>query len=289
MPKPLSASNAEIIHFIADDGEPVAVHVAGEGPALVMLHGWTASHAEWQMLTGELACHYRVYQWDARGHGGHALRTATIPTVARMAQDLSELMTHFGLAQVTLVGHSMGALTAWEYVRQFGTARLARICLIDQSPKLMTDAEWGLGIYGDFDAGRAARFTQSLEQDFVQTVLQLSAFGLNDRARKSFMANSRGWQNERSRLARLTPAPLIATWNSLVQADYRALLPLMTLPVLLIYGNESNFYPLQTAHYVHSQLPQASLQIYAGTDHCPHLWQPSRFVRDLLQFSASPD
>ena len=37
----------------------------------------------------------------------------------------------------------MGALTLWQYIRDFGTGRLARLCFIDQSPKLLTDAAPG--------------------------------------------------------------------------------------------------------------------------------------------------
>jgi pimeloyl-ACP methyl ester carboxylesterase len=77
--------------------------------------------------------------------------TDTPATVQRMAQDLRDLLQHFKLSDVTLVGHSMGALTIWEYIRQFGTDGLSRLCLIDQSPKLVTDATWSLGVYGDFD------------------------------------------------------------------------------------------------------------------------------------------
>lgn len=42
------------------------------------------------------------------------------PTVERMAQDIRSLMAHYDLEYPVLVGHSMGALTVWEYVRQFG-------------------------------------------------------------------------------------------------------------------------------------------------------------------------
>ncbi len=274
-----------MIHFAADDGEQIHVHVTGSGPPLVMLHGWTASHAEWRMFIKELACHHRLYLWDARGHGGHPLHVGTTATLSRMAHDLRQMLEYFELTDASLVAHSMGALTAWEYVRQFGTAGLARICVIDQSPKLVTDSGWALGIYGDFDAVLAAQFMQELRTDFVETVLRLSAHGLNIRARASYAQNSRGWQRERERLAQLAPAPLIDIWDSLTQADLRTTIPKINLPALLIHGECSNFYPLKTADYLHAQMPNAALQIYGDTDHNPHLWQPTRFLRDLLTFT----
>ena len=138
-------------HFVADDGETIHLEIAGTGPPLVMLHGWTASHQEWSPVVAALGAKHRVFRWDARGHGGHRLATATRPTVARMAQDLANLLAHYALTDVVLVGHSMGALTTWEYLRAFGTGGIRNLCFIDQSPKLVTDDDWKLGIYGDFD------------------------------------------------------------------------------------------------------------------------------------------
>lgn len=271
--------------FSADDGETIHVEVSGSGRPVVLLHGWTADHHEWQLFRQALGEEHRLYAWDARGHGGHQLQTTTAPTLERMARDLAQLLAHFDLADATLVGHSMGVLTIWEYLRQQGAARVRNLCLIDQSPKLLTDADWQWGIYGDFDVGRAACFAADLRQEFVETVLRLSAHGLNQRARAGFENNSRGWQRERERLGRLAPAPLIAAWNSLVQADYRALLPTIELPVLLIYGEQSNFYDAPVAHYVHERLRQSTLYVYENTDHCPHLWQPQRFLRDFAAFA----
>lgn len=274
-------------HFLADDGEPIHVEVSGQGTPLVMLHGWTADRSEWDAFREQLSRRHRLILWDARGHGAQPMRGTTAPTLARMARDLHQLFEHFDLTEVTLVGHSMGALTAWEYIRQFGCHKLARLCLIDQSPKLLTDAEWRLGIYGDFDAARSARFLEGLRSDFVETVLRLSAHGLNQRARRGFEENTRGWQRERERVANIHPHAMIAAWESIIQSDYRALLPTIEVPTWLLYGDQSNFYPLETAHYVHRNMPNAQLAIYDNTDHCPHLWQPSRFLADLAAFTDS--
>jgi non-heme chloroperoxidase len=271
-----------MIRFTADDGEALHVHIQGQGSPIVMLHGWAANHEEWTSFVGALSRDHCVYSWDARGHGGHELTTDTPANVQRMAQDLHNMLQHFELSDVTLVGHSMGALTTWEYVRQFGTDYLSKLCLIDQSPKLVTDAEWSMGVYGDFDAKRADAFLTELREDFAEGVLRLCAHGLNQRARKTYDANTKGWQAERARLRQLQPAALIDIWESLTAADYRDVLGKIDIPTLLIYGEQSNFYTIETAHYVQSHIPQAELHVYEGTDHSPHLWQVERFIRELL-------
>ena len=186
-----------MMHFLADDGEKIHLQISGDGPPIVLLHGWTASHQEWYPFLDQLNASHRVFRWDARGHGGHALTQDALPTVQRMAKDLSCLLQHYDLSEVVAVGHSMGALTLWQYIEDYGCAGIAKVCFIDQSPKLLTDDEWSHGIYGDFDQQRARAFLDSLKTDFSETVLRLGAYGLNARAREKYEENAKGWAKSR--------------------------------------------------------------------------------------------
>lgn len=276
-------------HFLADDGEKIHVKISGEGSPLILLHGWTSSSQEWFPFMGELNAKHRVYRWDARGHGGHTLAHDGSATVDRMARDLKNLIDHYSIENATAVGHSMGALTLWQYLRDHGTHGLGKLCLIDQSPKLMTADDWEHGIYGDFGVDRNQQLVGWLGEDFAEGVLKLCALGLNDRAREKYLQNHAGWERSRSALRALNPEPLIHCWNSLTEADYRDVLADIPLPTLLVYGGQSNFYRVETARYVASQIPKAILHIYEGTDHSPHQWQRERFVRELLDFIDAPD
>ncbi len=273
-------------HFLADDGEKIHLKISGDGPPMVMLHGWTASHQEWFPFAAELQKHHTVYRWDARGHGGHQVTDPSSTTVQRMARDLVNLLAHYELDDVTAVGHSMGALTLWQYIRDFSTVRLGRICLIDQSPKLVTDDQWRHGIYGDFRDSAAAAFRNNLEADFAESVLRLTALGLNTRAREKYEQNARGWEKSRIWLKQLDARSLIRCWNSLTEADYRDVLDQIDVPTMLVYGGESNFYHADAASYVHGAIRNSVLHIYEGTDHSSHQWQRERFTQELLTFAG---
>lgn len=274
-------------HFLADDGETIHLKISGDGPPLVLLHGWTANHQEWFPFLAEMNKRHRVYRWDARGHGGHVLKHEGSADVDRMARDLLNMIKHYALERPVVVGHSMGALTLWHFIRSFGTEQLGKICLIDQSPRLVTDDNWAHGIYGNFDQERSSAFLGALEQDFAESVLRLGALGLNLRARQKYEENARGWEKSRSWLQQLNPKPLIAIWQSLTEADYRDVLHEIDIPTLLIYGGESNFYHSDAAHFVRDNIRGAVLHIYEGTDHSPHQWQRERFTSDLLAFAAN--
>lgn len=240
-------------HFTTDDGERIHLTITGDGPPLILLHGWTASHRDWHPFMDDFNARHRVFRWDARAHGGHALRSATPVTVERMAQDLAQLIERYALDGATVVGHSMGALTLWQYLRDVGAAR-------------------------------NAAFMRDLKADFAEAVLRLVADGHNPAARLRYAENGEAMQSARRRLASFAAGPLIDCWASLAAADYRDVLKTITLPTLLIYGGASNFYGTDVAHHVRDSIPNALLHIYDDVDHAPHLWQRERFAGDVLAF-----
>lgn len=271
--------------YRASDGQVLHVKVAGQGSAIVFLHAWAANHRDWLSVANALAGEYRCYCWDARGHGGHSMTVNGSCDVGRMAEDLKDLLQQFGLVKPMLLGHSMGALTLWEYIRRYGCDHIGKLCFVDQSPKLVTDPDWHYGIYSDFDENRSRELITRMEQDFVEAVVRLVAEGNNSRAREGYTNNSPGFQRIRAYIGTLDPAPLISIWKSLCTADYRDVLPTINVPTLLIHGDESHFYSLELARYVRDHIPNAELRVYQGSDHSPQLWQRERFLADLRRLA----
>ncbi|MEI6559787.1 MAG: alpha/beta fold hydrolase [Rhodospirillaceae bacterium] len=270
-----------------DDGERLQVAVRGHGPPVVLLHGWATALGIWSRLIDDLARSHTVYAWTARGHGEPHPGSGggrEPPVVARMARDLAAVIGHFGLIRPTLVGHSMGALVLWQLIADHGPGAVGRLCLIDQSPRLVTDADWRLGIYGDWSRDRDRAFIDDLRADFAETVLRLIAGGHNEAARDQYRQNGRGIQRLREMLRGRAAEPHIVCWQSLTAADYRPLLPALTMPVMLVYGGVSNYYGPETARYVASRIPGAALHVFDDADHSPHLADRDRFLALLRSF-----
>ena len=133
--------------FTASDGQVVPVCVLGAGPPLVLVHGVGCSHRDWMPVARRLARRHCVLAWDARGHGSCRPVRGSI-TLARLACDLAEMLEQFGLDRSVLVGHSMGALVLMQYLQSYGTARVGGVVLVDQSPRIVTDDGWRLGLFG---------------------------------------------------------------------------------------------------------------------------------------------
>jgi pimeloyl-ACP methyl ester carboxylesterase len=283
----MTGHHPNLLRFPADDGAVLTVQVTGSGSPLVLLHEWAGDHRAWAPFVRVLGERFTTYAWDARGHGTRQGRDPV--TLARMSRDLANLFDHFGLSQAIVVAHSMGALTLWHYLGEAGCQRLKAICIIDQSPKIVTDDDWRLGIYGDFPAERSRRFVEGLLTDLPAAVLGLVADGHNERARRQIAANSEGIRRLRHRLEQLDPVPLAGCWTSLGEADLRPVLPRITVPTLLIYGMQSNYYGPQVADYVHRCIAGSVLHCYDDADHSPHQGHRQRFLADLAGFLTNLD
>ena len=96
------------------------------------------------------------------------------------------------------------------------------------------------------------------------------------------------WRMAREALGYMQPTVAIAIWKSLVEADYRDVLPAIGVPTLLAYGTASNFYTSDVARYVADHLAIARLSLYPDADHGPHLADPARFAAELIALVNPP-
>lgn len=95
-----------------DDG------TAPSAPGVLLLHGLMGRAAHWATTARWLAERYRAVALDQRGHG-HSDKPADGPfTREAYTLDAAAAIEQLGLAPVALIGHSMGALTAWQLAAQ---------------------------------------------------------------------------------------------------------------------------------------------------------------------------
>lgn len=105
---------------------------AGQGPAMILLHGWPQTSYAWRKVMPALGAQYRVIAPDLRGMGdtdkpasGYDMRT--------IATDIRELAAALGLEQPYLVGTDWGGLVARRYALDW-PGELDRIAIVDIVP-----------------------------------------------------------------------------------------------------------------------------------------------------------
>jgi non-heme chloroperoxidase len=277
-------------HFVADDGQRIPVQVRGAGPPVVLVHGLACSHRHWSAVARRIAGRSRVYAWDARGHGLCPTDNTTRITLARLARDLDNLIGFFRLDQVVLVGHSMGALVILQYLQDFGTRRVRAVTLVDQSPRVVTDEEWQLGLFGGCSTAMLAGLIAGARENLAEMVLrEIEATG-NPWLQRLFAADALLGRSLRRWLQSMEVRPLLDLCDSLVEADFRPLLRKLELPLQVVLGGRSAHYGgLALDAYYLRTVPHAWVEVYARSGHSPHYAEPARFARDLMRFIAEQE
>jgi len=118
-------------HTAQVNGTRLHYVTAGEGPPVMLLHGWPQTWYEWRHVIDLLADEYQVVAPDLRGFG-YSAKPAAGYDAATMAADLAALADHLGLRDVTVLGHDWGAVFGYVYaaktpsqVRALGIVEMA--------------------------------------------------------------------------------------------------------------------------------------------------------------------
>ena len=103
--------------FVEVNGNPISVHRGGEGPPLLLLHGYPQTHATWNKVAPCFAQEFHCIIPDLRGYGDSAIPASdqnhTAYSKRTMAQELIALMSQLGLRKFGVLGHDRGARVAY--------------------------------------------------------------------------------------------------------------------------------------------------------------------------------
>ena len=86
--------------------------------------------------------------------------------------------------------------------------------------------------------------------------------------------------------ARSDPNVVAAIWASLIEEDFRAILPAIRQPTLIAHGAGSHLYGADTADHLADALPNARSIAFTHSGHSPHLEEPELFNDSLRAFAA---
>lgn len=282
-----TAPETGLVRVLADDGHAIPVRVLGQGSPVVLVHGLGCSYQHWMPVARRLAGAHRVLAWDARGHG-LARQQAGVPiTLPRLARDLALLLEHFALDRAALVGHSMGALVVMQYLRDHGSTRVAAVGIVDQSPRVVTDEGWRLGLFGGCSAAMLEGLIANARQDLARTVQhEVEAAGAAWLARH-LAANAPLGRLLRRWLERLDVPSLLDLAESLATADMRDVFTRLDRPLWVVLGARSPHYAgVPLANWYRHSVPHAAVSVYPQAGHSPHFTEPERFANELRRFIA---
>lgn len=265
--------------FKTSDGVKLYYQQKGEGNTIVLVHGWSADHTSYDQVFDELSKNFQVISYDLRGHG-ISDRPEKGLSIKRFATDLEELLDYLNLQEVTLVGHSMGASISFEYVKNFGVQRLKSVSIFDMTPKLINEGDWNLGLYhGKYTREDSLNDLTVINEDlieFAKSFIKIAVPYLTD-----------DLMNEQLDLLinNNTPHVLSAMWHAMAVSDFRDVLPNLTVPTQIVYGEKSTLYSKESADYLASQIPDAKVVSFENCTHLLIVENPTRTTQVIAEMA----
>jgi pimeloyl-ACP methyl ester carboxylesterase len=264
--------------FDASDGAIIAYEVTGTGRPLVMLHGFMA-HSGFFSAQRALAGQFKLITIDLRGHGG-SRSAGQLPTVDQIASDVAALADRLDLKGAIGVGWSLGAAILWQLLAGTASRRFAGAVVVDMTPRVLNEGDWRLGLAPDLVEARTAAIRDDYANFAVAAGSAIFAQPVADGKREIA-----AWAGKQ--FAMNDPATMSALWTSLVDKDFRALLPGIQQPTLIVHGTHSQLYTAETARYLAGAHPRGRAIAFERSGHAPHLEQPELFNTVIKDFAAS--
>lgn len=260
------------------------MHVAetGSGRPLIFLHGWSSHGDYFGPQVTALARDFRLLMPDLPGHR-HSPAKPDVLSIPALAAELQTLITTRGLEKPVLIGWSMGAMVALEYIAQFGSDGLAALVIEDMTVKITNEPGWRFGIRNGFDAAQSAAAVAAMREDWI-------GYSQNAMPRlfaRNYIPDIELAEWVAAEISRNDGASMATLWQSMAQQDYRALLPTLTLPVLILHGGESQLYEPAVSQWMAANIPSARRFCFDNAGHSPHLEVPDAYNRALIDFIAS--
>lgn len=250
----------------------ISVERFGQGPDLVLLHGWGMNGAVWHGIAPELAQHYRLHLVDLPGFGNSPLREGSEYSLSWLTEQVAAVLPE----RCHLLGWSLGGLVASQLALT-QPERVQSLITVASSPCFMAREEWP-GIAPKVLAG----FNQMLAGDFKQTIerfLAIQAMG-SEHARED-IRQLRHWLAER-------PAPELAALESglglLADIDLRDELAVLRLPWLRIYGRLDSLVPRAAIPLLDERYPHSQSRVLDKASHAPFISHPAQFIPLVRQF-----
>ena len=253
----------------------------GSGSPVVLIHGFPLSGRAWERQERALiAAGYRVITYDRRGFGKSS-QPSTGYDYDTFAADLDKLLTALDLHEADLAGHSMGGGEIARYLGKYGSARIRRAAIISGVPPYLL---------------QTPQTPQAVPQEVFD---QIAAAVTADRAAYFTEWNKNFFNLDQTLGSRISAEEVQDAWNTAVGAspagtiacvpawhtDFRADLPKIDIPVLVLHGTEDRVLPIEACGPRTHELIRGSE--YVSIQGAPHglCWTHAEEVNaELLRF-----
>lgn len=251
---------------------PISYRRAGEGPTLVMLHGFLCDSRCWRTQLDGLAGAFDVIAWDAPGAGATPDPSSSY-TIEDWSLSLEGFLDGLGIERAALVGLSWGGLLAQVFCAR-SPERVTHLVLAD------TYAGWGGSMPPDVCRQRLERCEADSRLPPDEFVRRWVPEMFSEYAPTELLEELSGI------FAEFHPEGFRLMAKSLADSDTRALMPTLDVPTLLLWGEADRRSSLEIALQMREAIPRAELTVIPGAGHVSNMERPVQFNDAVRRFCS---
>lgn len=244
------------------------------GPTILLIHGFPLNSNLWESQIEDLSDTARVLAPDLRGFGLSEATPAPY-SMEMMADDCMGLLDSLGVQEPVIVcGLSMGGYIAFEFYRRFPDW-VSGLILV--STRAGADDEAGRASRDQMIAGVRRHGVEPVSRAMVPKLLAPDTYEHNE-----LLVNF-----VREMVDSCSVEGLVGALEAMkARPDSTPLLARISVPALIIHGEDDQIIPVSQAEAMRDAIPNAKLVVLPGAGHLPNLEQADAFneaVWDFLQ------
>jgi non-heme chloroperoxidase len=265
------------------DGADIYYKDWGTGPAIFFSHGWPLSADMWEQQMMFVASHgFRAIAHDRRGFG-RSSQPWTGYDYDTFADDIALILETLDVADVTMVGFSMGGGDVARYIARTKGVRVAKAVLVSAvTPIFVKTPDHPEGV----DKSVFDWIRDGLIKDRPDFLDKFNALFYGTNHNPGVVSDAIFKQTLQIALA----GSIKATYDSVTafsETDFRPDMKAFTMPTLIIHGDDDQVVPLAaTGKIAHALIPGSELKVYGGAPHALVVTHKEQFNADLLAFCA---
>ena len=232
----------------------------GNGPAIVLLHGFPLAKEIWDVQAAALASHMRVVRLDLRGLGGSSVSPGPYLMEA-LAGDLADTLDALGIERAAIVGHSLGGFVTFAFYRMFAE-RCTGLGFVASRPT------------ADTDEAAAARLALAVRAEREGIAPVAEWFMPRLFAPVVYQREPQLVARLRAIVERTDPRGAAAMLRGMaVRVSSEDLFDEIDVPVAIVAGSRDSLLPLDVARAMAERIGGSELVVHDG-GHVPQLESP---------------
>jgi pimeloyl-ACP methyl ester carboxylesterase len=242
------------------NGVNIHYETHGDGPALLLTHGYSSTSAMWHGQIEALSKHHKLVLWDMRGHGQSDYPADPgAYSEALTVGDMAALLDEVGASRAIVGGLSLGGYMSLAFYRAH-PERVSALLIIDTGP--------------------------GFKKDDARETWNKRALDTAERFEREGLAVLKSASRERSTVSHRDASGLArAARGMLTQHDARVieLLPDIKVPSLVVVGADDTPF-LAASDYMAAKIPGAKKVVIPSAGHAVNIDQPQAFIEAILPF-----